>query len=346
MSRRTKKNKQLTKKEFDKLEYPYYKFDNSLTKIKSNLNLLSIYKPIFYTNIKDIRKRNLIKFHNKYLILIDNYNKNKDLYEITDWFSQDCRVKCIYNIPNSKTKNTKSILDHFTENKEFIYNNIEKITHHNIREYLWLNYKQCTNFNTTIILSLLKLFKPTRYLDPSSGWGDRLIGAIAYHKSIGWNKDFTYTGVDPSECMNPKYIEIVNNLVPKTKRDKFNVIQLGYENTNLESNTYDLIFTSPPFFDLEIYSNSNNQSTTKFTTLNKWLNGFLYPSLEKSYKYCSSGGHFCLYISDYKGVSYVNKMKKYITDNIKGFKYVGNIYWMNDIKTKKIRTIYCWKKII
>ena len=160
----------------------------------------------------------------------------------------------------------------------FIKNGIIDINYNDVSEYLYQNIPQCTNFNVTVMISLLNLLKPKRVLDPSAGWGDRLIGAIAYNKC-------EYTGVDPSICMEPIYKEIINTLVPRNDSSRYNVIKDGFENIIVPQSYYDLVFTSPPFFDFELYEKSETQSVEKFNTLDKWLNGFLFPLIKKSEVY-------------------------------------------------------------
>lgn len=369
--------KNISKKEYSNLDYPYYNLiinDKELIKL---FKLLRNYKPLISFKIPDKKKRNLKKIKlndkfNKPLIFIENYNNNNKLYNITNYYSELCRMKCIYNTKNYNSK--ISPLIYFNNNKELIWNKLsvqEQINLHNIREYIWLNHKQCTNFNTTIVISLLKLFKPKIFLDPSAGWGDRLIGALAYGKC-------DYIGVDPSNCMHNIYKKIIKELsndkkVLSTKKQKNNSIKIknksikinkdintykvyknGFENIELPKkyiNGIDFIFTSPPFFDLEIYEKlSDTQSIEKFNTLDKWINGFLYPMIDKCEKYLSIDGHLALYISDYTGHNYVNEMKRYIKEYKTNLISIGSIYWItidnNNNKYYKPREIFIWKKII
>ena len=144
------------------------------------------------------------------------------------------------------------------------------INNYTFYEYLYkYRYKVCSNFDITLVLSLLKIFKPTNMLDFSAGWGDRLIGAIAYGTK--------YTGVDPSECMEPIYKNIINTLA--SNPDDYNVIKSPFEKIKLKENSYDFVFTSPPFFKLEIYEDSETQSSSY--DIEEWKNKFLFPSIEK-----------------------------------------------------------------
>ena len=336
-----KKDKNISREQYDTIEYPYYNLYTTKTKLFSNFKKLKHFRPkIIYKNPTKhkINKYNF-KNRNGFVIFEEDYRKYNQLYEITDYFSHKCRVTCVYNTG----KNTDlSVLDNFTKNKSEIYDYLNqkygKVSYYLLKEYLYKKYKQCTTFNTTVVMSVLKFFKPNKWLDMSAGWGDRLIGAIAY--------GCQYTGVDPSKCMNPVYQKIIKTLAPKSKQDQYNIIKDGFENTDkLKTNYYDLVFSSPPFFDLEIYETADSQSIKKFNSLDKWLNGFLYPSIKKSYTSLVKGGHLALYISDYSGVSYVSKMKKYIKEELTGFEYVGDLHWWNVGKKGVVRTILVWRKI-
>lgn len=333
-NKKTKKRKSKTQKNVNlyEIEYPYYKQIITKNQVIQNFNKLKKYK---YINLKkNPVKYNIKKINNQYVVFLEDYYKFKDLHNITDYFSQPCRVKCVYN-----DKEKKSILELFTENKTTILNQLEsenKLSHFELNEYLYKKYKQCTNFNTTIVISVLKFFKPKKYLDLSAGWGDRLIGAMAY--------GCHYTGVDPSECMESKYKKMISTLAPKGERQNYKVIKSGFENVELPENEYDLMFSSPPFFTLELYEETDTQSVEKFATLQQWETGFLYPSIQKTYRCLKIGGHMALYISDYTNTNYTDKMKKYIKENIQGFTYKGDIHWWNKSKKNVIRTIFVWQK--
>lgn len=321
-----------------KIEYPYYKQTVTKHDIIKHFKQLRKYKPQVL-NYNPVRKP-LNKLNNSYVVFVENYEKNKDLLHITDYFSQLCRVKCIYNTSKTKEENKKSILDIFTENRSQILQQLEKenkLTHFDLTEYLFNNYKMCTSFNTTIVVSILKHFKPQKFLDLSAGWGDRLVGAIAY--------GCHYTGVDPSECMYPIYKKIIHAFTNSDTKNNYKIIKSGFEDATLPENEYDLMFSSPPFFTLEIYENTKAQSVEKFNTLQKWLDGFLYPSIHKVHTSLKIGGHMALYVSDYTDTQYTEKMKKYIKDTIPGFKYVGDLHWINNEKRHIARTVFVWRKV-
>lgn len=298
------------------MDYPYYK--NYITKKE----LLQDFKEFKKSSLKhlDMKKRNC---------LLHLEAETNNFFKITDYFSEECRVKCSF-------RNYLPPIEKFQK----IKHKIPKTNNYwVIEQYLYIHARGCNNYNIQIVLELLRYLKPKRMLDFSSGWGDRLIGSIAY--------GCEYQGVDPSECMHSKYLEIIETLVPKNKRKNYNVQKIGFENFKVEKENYDLVFTSPPFFDLEIYENLDTQSIQKFNTFNKWKYNFLFVSIKKSFESLRKGGFLALYIEDYKKengkkISYVRDTQHFIFGL--GMKYMGYICTSNKGDENNIRKIYVWKK--
>jgi DNA modification methylase len=49
----------------------------------------------------------------------------------------------------------------------------------------------------------------------------------------------------------------------------------------LPDKSYDLMLTSPPYFDLEVYSHEETQSIKKYPTWAEWCDGFLEPVIRE-----------------------------------------------------------------
>ena len=354
-NKRTKKivnkaHKVLTTLELNNLDYPYLEYYTQLKYVKLLVKQLgNTFKPVILNQKPTtLLKVALIPFTNpdgkqENIIFKETYYQYRKYYDITDYFSNRCRAICVFK--NPKKTEQLSPYQFYQNNKTSIHILLKKkhgkVSYHNLREYIYRHNKECSNFNTTIVVSLLKLFKPKHWLDFSAGWGDRLIGAIAYGKC-------KYTGVDPSECMNPNYHNMIKTLVPKKKRHNYKIIQSGFEtltSKEIPNSAYDLIFTSPPFFDLEVYEKKEKQSIHQYNSLQKWLDGFLYPTLKICYLALEVKGTLALYISDFYDVKYTDTMKDWIKENLPNFKYTGNIYWWNESNPKVIRTIFTWSKI-
>ena len=64
---------------------------------------------------------------------------------------------------------------------------------------------------------------------------------------------------------------------------------------------FDIVFSSPPYFTKEQYSEDENQSCNKFgDSLDSWINGFLKPVISNMYKITKPGGYFIINIADIK----------------------------------------------
>jgi hypothetical protein len=62
----------------------------------------------------------------------------------------------------------------------------------------------------------------------------------------------------------------------------------------------DLVFTSPPYFNREAYSEDENQSYKKFTSYDSWREGFLRPTLQTAYEWLRPQRYMLWNIADLK----------------------------------------------
>lgn len=298
--------------------FPLYKNIISFSKIEKHYNGLRCYP----SQLIDIKLANKIapnydfeKIHGKYAIVLDNYEENNKINHITDYFCEVCRIHCK---KHNRDKNPievfkdihKDIRKKSKNDKEF-YNNI---TH-----YLWQNSYLCQLFKVTIIRQLYMYFNAQNILDFSAGWGDRLIAASSID-------GVRYTGVDPSECMKPIYTEIIETLIKDS--NNFRVINEPFEAVDLGNEMYDFIFSSPPFFKLEIFESNNKlQSVNLYDEIDDWKNKFLFVTISKCNSHLTNKGYFCIHVSDYKDIRFVDDMMDYIKSNTQ-LKYVGKFYYI------------------
>lgn len=182
--------------------------------------------------------------------------------------------------------------------------------------------KECNLYFFEVGMQVLKMFKPRKWLDPCAGWGDRLRCAIAY----GCN----YVGVDTNKDMESAYQHIIDDLGDPKKVK----VKMGrFQNVRIDE-TFDLVFTSPPFYTKEVYAHMK-----VWETVDEFMTEFLRPLLRKSYRLLEDKGHLVLYIED-KGVdSFIPLMKDY-AETI-GFTYEGAFYY---IGSGTPRPYYVWVK--
>jgi len=154
-----------------------------------------------------------------------------------------------------------------------------------------------------------------RIYDPSSGWGGRLLGAM----SISDNRNVVYIGTDPNtdHTTSPgrtKYLEIADfyrkNVMKgglwadEHSHTETEIYQLGSEviqfNENFQKHKglLDLVFTSPPYFAKEAYSEDPTQSYKKFGQYEEWREGFLRPTLETAVEWLRNDRYLLWNIAD------------------------------------------------
>lgn len=134
-----------------------------------------------------------------------------------------------------------------------------------------------------------------RILDPSAGYGGRAFGVSSLH-----NRE--YIAIDPTLKTihgNMRLVEDLTRLGLLTSTLSF--IQGCAEEMMpvFRDQSFDFIFTSPPYFDVERYDQDNpRQSFRKFPKYDGWLNGFLRILMREARRIIKPGGHVAWNISN------------------------------------------------
>jgi hypothetical protein len=113
---------------------------------------------------------------------------------------------------------------------------------------------------------------------------------------------------------------MISTFVPKTKQKNFKVFKSGFETAKFPDIKFDLVFSSPPFFDVEKYSTFTNNSLTKYAGEKAWCENFFIKSLIIAYNKLEKNGHLVLYMG---GSPYVMRQMHRLD---KVMKYIGVIY--------------------
>jgi hypothetical protein len=135
-------------------------------------------------------------------------------------------------------------------------------------------------------------------LDFSMGWGDRLSGAFA-SETIEH-----YVGLDPRKENHPIYEEQRDFYQKHTSffetQTKTNFYQSPAEDFDYSEyqDYFDLVFTSPPYFNVERYSEDDTQSWVRYKSIDAWNEYFLHKSLEKIIPTLKKGGKMAINIAD------------------------------------------------
>lgn len=170
--------------------------------------------------------------------------------------------------------------------------------------------------------------------DPSSGWGGRLLGCMSMSDRV----PIHYIGTDPNSENwfgegSSKYHNLANFYNTKTYRGNsffsdthtFEMHQYGSEEIGKHiDRKVDLVFTSPPYFNREAYSNDPTQSYKKFSSYESWRDGFLRPTLETCVRWLKNDRYLLWNIADIQVAGKYLPLEKDSRDILEslGMKYV------------------------
>ena len=148
-----------------------------------------------------------------------------------------------------------------------------------------LYFSSITIFRPVMAMEVYCRFRPKiAVLDPTMGWGGRLVGACALDLP-------KYIGIDANRNLDPLYQKMVDFLQPRTKTD----IQLFFQDAltiDYRQFQYDMVFTSPPYYNIEIYRKNAREEEKK--TKEEWNETFYKPLFEKTWNAMKSPGYYIL----------------------------------------------------
>lgn len=217
-----------------------------------------------------------------------------------------------------------------------------------LREYVYsVGKRECNTFNPAYMKwMLMVLIKGTpeteelgftalnkdygeiKILDPSAGWGDRMICAMSL-------KVAEYNGFDPNSHLIKGYNDILTELGPIIGLDpeipcangngRYNIQIQEFEKSAISPEYYDIAITSPPFFTLEVYGRKKINGDYR-----TWMERMYTPYLLNMCNAVKIGGYIIIYIEDF-GQYMMRKDTKNIIKTFGGCQYIGELGHIVDI---------------
>lgn len=160
-----------------------------------------------------------------------------------------------------------------------------------------------------------------------------------------------YVAFDPNLTLRPGYTDIMQSLGHQLTKctdsslhfsNDFHIHTLPFEVGavnilgDVKYNGYfDLVFTSPPFFDYEMYADTNPQYAS-------WIDEFYRPLFEHSARCVKGGGYVCIHIGD----TSAGNIEKFLQEEVHQFcalrleKKIG----LRGMVSNKIRTVWLFRK--
>lgn len=163
-----------------------------------------------------------------------------------------------------------------------------------------------SNFRPMNAQALYEAFCPEGGIihDSSCGFGGRLTGALTS------KKNFKYIGTDPNTVTNENLHRLGNAITDVTgNKGYFKIIKLGSELFKANPEIFDFSFSSPPYFDLEVYTDEPTQCYKRFPNIYDWIDGFVKATIENTYYMLKHQRYYAINIADFR---YNGKIMNYV----------------------------------
>ena len=188
----------------------------------------------------------------------------------------------IYDIYNNKVKWDKLIDSAKKRNRG------GRTAAGNVYECFRINLGSVVMFKSTTAKYLYQKYNATSVLDPTAGWGGRMLGA--------WALGIDYTGIDTNTNMKSAYddmIEMLNNKTPAIfEQPKLEMLWQSALDVDFSNIDYDFVLTSPPYVNLEIYEHMEPWESDELFYVD-----FFIPLWQKCMDNIKAGGTICFNIS-------------------------------------------------
>jgi len=173
-------------------------------------------------------------------------------------------------------------------------------------------------FKPTVAMYMYHKFNATAVLDPTAGWGGRMLAAAALN--------IKYTGIDTNTNMIQAYEGIMNLI----ENENVKMIWRDALTVDFSEIDYDFVLTSPPYINLELY-----EKMTPYESKEAFYKNFLIPLINKCRESIRRNGKVCINID----VKMYDDLLKF------GYKACSEKYDMQQQKVQgkdKGQKIYVW----
>ena len=193
----------------------------------------------------------------------------------------------------------------------------------NISEFIrWLKFNPVTIYSPIMTKSIISELKCKTVFDPCIGWGGRMLGTTCL------GKDYQYTGCEPFTKTFQGLEKMVEDMDLEGQVKLYNQpVEDVLE--KIQDKMFDMCLTSPPYFDLEVYSHEGSQSIKKYETYEEWILQFLKPIID----------YVCSHVTKYSCWSVKNfKTKKQynLLDDVIQLHEENGWKQINEYSTKKV----------
>ena len=219
----------------------------------------------------------------------------------------------------------------------------DNISESGIRKMLkiYSGVQSVSNFRPSVAGAIYNMFiensELDRILDMSSGFGGRLFGFII-------SKAKNYIGLEPS---SKTYLGLQEIKEDYGKGKNIELIKVGSEEYTPEKDSLDLCFTSPPYFNNEMYSDEPTQSYVKYPDKNNWINNFLKRTFQNCFYGLKKNKFMLINIANVKSFPNLEDECIKVAEEV-GFKLVDSMNYFQSSLSHKVKfksePIFIFKK--
>ena len=206
----------------------------------------------------------------------------------------DHHMPHFWDVTNYKGKSVRSLFTQEAVEKALITNICMHSTPYKseIRRMLIMTggLGNVTKYRTVTAKSIVKFYNAKKVLDPCIGWGGRMLGALAAGAE--------YVGCEP----DPKTVAGLRGILedlPSDARKATIIAEPAELGLDCVKGLFDMVLTSPPYFNLEVYT-GGDQSTNKYNTWELWTENWLKPVILKGLGLLKEGGVSCWSVKNFK----------------------------------------------
>jgi hypothetical protein len=174
----------------------------------------------------------------------------------------------------------------------------DEVGRNELRVCLSLRKYICSQFKPNAAKVLYDFYQSKNVLDISAGWGDRLCGFFASEHGEH------YVGIDPRKENHPIYHKQAefytkhNSFFETEKKADFIISPAEDADLSMYENHFDIVFSSPPYFNVERYSYDDTQSWVRYKNIDAWNKQFLHKTIANVWPTLKKGGILAINIAD------------------------------------------------
>lgn len=292
---------------FTEIEFPMPEFTTPLSVIRQSLSQSSV---VNNTVSRDNSMSGLTYLDTRFKHRFEAKTKGKK-NAIESWADPDTLRKCI----------------------RYCAKNNKPFTPYNVRRELINVISVPAHFKPAAAASVINYFKPESVLDPTIGWGGRTLAALCC-KSVR-----RFHGVDlQSRSVDAAY-RVAYDFNSDQRVDftaEHNDCLKSMDTLVSKGDQFDLILTSPPFFNTEDYGVDSSND------LSEWYNLFVLPFVNLCTKLIRPGGHLAIHLEDTQGHKITKVFQRALYES--GLKQKHPILYNKDKRIHREQLIYIYSK--